>query len=162
MILRIGQGFDVHRFAPGRPLMLGGVRIPHDYGLAGHSDADVLLHAVTDAVLGALSWGDIGQWFPDNDESFRDADSGRLFRQVWSRAVESDWSLVNCDCVIVAEAPKIGPHIASIKANIADLFAAMPDQIGVKATTMEKMGAIGRGEGMAASAVVLLQKKQEQ
>jgi 2-C-methyl-D-erythritol 2,4-cyclodiphosphate synthase len=158
--LRIGQGFDVHAFASGRKLVLGGVEIAHTKGLQGHSDADVLLHALTDAILGALSWGDIGQWFPDTSDEFRGADSKELLRRVWKKASADGWTVVNCDCTILAEQPKIGPHMDAMKAGIAPILGVGADAIGLKATTTEKLGFIGREEGIAAMAVVLLVRAQ--
>lgn len=154
--LRVGQGIDIHPFEKDRKLIIGGVEIEFELGLKGHSDADVLLHAVTDAVLGALSWGDIGQWFPPTDNKYKDIDSKKLFSTVWNKANAEGWSLVNCDCVLLAEFPKFKDHISTIKKQIALLFRAEENQIGVKATTSEKLGFIGRGEGIVASATVLL------
>ena len=154
--LRIGQGFDVHCFAENRKLILGGVTIPHSHGLAGHSDADVLLHAITDAVLGALAWGDIGMWFPDTDEEFADADSAELFSRVWRKVQGDSWKLVNCDAVLMMQEPKLQDYKESIRKRIAELFIADLSCISIKATTTEKLGFVGRGEGIAASAVVLL------
>ena len=156
---RIGQGFDVHPFAEGRRLVLGGVDIPHSKGLAGHSDADALLHAITDAVLGALGWSDIGTWFPNTDPAIKGAPSTFFLREVWKKASAEGWTLVNCDSMILAERPKIAPFISQMKQNIAAVFDALPGDIGVKATTTEKLGFVGREEGIAASAVVLLEKK---
>lgn len=156
--LRIGTGFDVHRFADNRPLYLGGILIPSARGLEGHSDADVLLHAITDAVLGALCWGDIGQWFPDTDAKWKGSDSKMLFRTVWKKAKEEGWGLVNCDNTIVAEQPKIAPHMRPITESIASLFGVDANRVSVKATTFEKMGSLGRQEGMVAQSVVLLEK----
>ncbi len=154
--MRIGNGFDVHAFIEGRPLILGGVEIPFEKGLAGHSDADVLLHAITDAVLGALALGDIGAWFPDTDERFKDADSSELFLEVWKKVKTEGWKLGNVDAVIMAERPKLLKHMNSIREHLAELFDAELTQVSVKATTTEKLGFVGRGEGIAASAVVLL------
>lgn len=156
--LRIGTGFDVHRFAENRPLFLGGVSIPSAVGLEGHSDADVLLHAITDAVLGALAWGDIGQWFPDTDAQWKGSDSKVLFATVWRKVKEEGWHLINCDSTIVAEQPKIAPHMKSITESIAGLFGVEASRVSVKATTFEKMGSLGRSEGMVAQSVVLLEK----
>ena len=156
--LRIGTGLDVHPFAAGRKLFIGGVEIQHSHGLAGHSDADVLLHSLTDAILGALGWGDIGQWFPNTDENFRDKSSLFFLRSVWSRAAAEGWSLVNCDNMILAEAPKMAPHIPAMQRNIAEVLDVAPERIGIKATTAEQLGFIGRGEGMAVQSVVLLQQ----
>lgn len=155
--LRIGHGFDIHQLVEGRPCIIGGVTIAHDKGPSGHSDADVLLHALTDAVLGALSWGDIGQWFPNTDPRYRNAASTALLAEVWKKAAVEGWRLVNADTVVLAERPKIGPHLDAMREHIAAVLGATPNQIGIKATTMERLGAIGREEGIAASAVVLLQ-----
>jgi len=156
--IRIGQGFDVHAFQAGRKLVIGGIEIPHEKGLAGHSDADVLLHAITDAVLGALALGDIGKWFPDSSEEYRDADSIGLLEKVWETARKGGWSLVNCDATVLAERPKLGGHFDSMKKRIAAALDAAPEQIGLKATTTERLGFVGREEGIAAMAVVLLQR----
>lgn len=157
MNFRIGTGYDVHAFAEGRKLILGGVEIQHKRGLIGHSDADVLLHAITDAVLGALCLGDLGTWFPDTDSRYKNADSGVLFKEVWNRVREQGWTLVNCDCVVMAEKPKLAEFNQSIRTSISNLFVCELDQVSVKATTTERLGFVGREEGIAASAVVLLQ-----
>jgi 2-C-methyl-D-erythritol 2,4-cyclodiphosphate synthase len=157
-MIRIGQGFDIHRFAPGRRLVLGGIEIPGADGLLGHSDADVLLHAVADAVLGALALGDIGHWFPDNDPAFKDADSRKLLLAVLQDPRVAGWRLVNLDITVLAERPKIAPHATAIRHSLATLFGADIGQISVKATTLEKLGALGRAEGMATMAVILLEK----
>lgn len=156
--IRIGQGFDVHAFAAGRRLILGTVDIPYPLGLAGHSDADVLLHSVIDAILGALSWGDIGRWFPDNDESYRGIASSVLFERVWTKCLAERWQLVNCDVTVMAQEPKLSPHIERIRAATANLFGVDLSQISIKATTTEKLGFVGRKEGIAVSSVVLLSK----
>ena len=156
--LRIGQGFDVHRFVEGRKLFLGGIEIAHERGLEGHSDADVLLHALTDAILGALAWGDIGSWFPNDAEEYRNIDSKLLLSRVWEKVSEDGWVLQNADCTVLLERPKLRPHVESICETIAELLVASPEQVSVKATTCEKMGSIGREEGIAAFAVVLLAK----
>ena len=158
MQFRIGQGIDIHPFEEGRRLVLGGVEIPFHRGLSGHSDADVVLHALTDAVLGALSWGDLGEWFPNTDPAFAGADSAQLFSAVWAKARDAGWSLVNCDCTIIAQEPKIAPHAQQMKECIAALFLASPAAVGLKATTAETLGFVGRKEGIVASAVVLLSK----
>lgn len=155
--LRVGNGFDVHAFADDRKLILGGIEIPHKRGLLGHSDADVVLHAVIDSILGATSKGDIGSWFPDSKEEFKDIDSKILFERVWEEVAKEGWSIINCDIVIMAQAPKINPHIELIQASIARLFRCSHSQIGVKATTTEKLGFVGREEGIACSVVILLQ-----
>lgn len=157
-MIRIGQGFDVHEFAEGRPLIIGGVTIPHERGLIGHSDADVLLHTVTDAALGAIGGGDIGHHFPDTDEAFKDADSAVLLEKVWADVEAQGWKLGNVDCTIMAQRPKMAPHIDKIRARIAELLHADVSQVNVKATTTEKLGFVGREEGIAALAVILLEK----
>ncbi len=156
MNLRIGQGVDVHAFAEGRPLILGGIEIPNAVGLLGHSDADVLLHSVTDAVLGALAWGDIGQWFPNTDERWKGADSKELLREVWKKATVEGWSLVNCDVNVIAEKPKLLPFVPAMRTSIAGLFGVKTDCVSVKATTSERLGFVGREEGIFSTAVVLL------
>ncbi|MCL6592812.1 MAG: 2-C-methyl-D-erythritol 2,4-cyclodiphosphate synthase [Alicyclobacillus sp.] len=158
--MRMGIGFDVHRFAPGRRLRLGGIDIPYEQGLAGHSDADVVLHAVMDALLGALALGDIGQLFPDTDPAYAGADSTQLFQQVWERIKGHGYRLGNLDVVVLAERPRIMPHAPAMRARMAELCAAQPEQISIKATTMERLGAIGRGEGIAAQAVVALRPEE--
>jgi 2-C-methyl-D-erythritol 2,4-cyclodiphosphate synthase len=157
-MLRIGQGYDVHRIVPDRPLVLGGVRIPWDRGLLGHSDADVLLHAITDACLGALALGDIGQWFPDTDQRYRGADSAELLRTVLRSPQLAGWRLLNLDATIMAQAPKMAPHISAMRLCLAEIFATELDRISIKATTTERLGFVGRQEGLAASAVVLLKR----
>lgn len=157
-MIRIGQGFDVHRFAEGRPLILGGVTIPYPLGLIGHSDADVLLHVISDAVLGALGKGDIGTHFPDTDPQYKGADSGELLRRVWEMAEAEGYHLGNADATIIAERPKMLPYIPEIRERIASLFHAEPSQVNVKATTTESLGFTGRREGIAALAVVCLVK----
>ncbi len=157
--LRVGQGIDIHPFEKNRKLIIGGIEIDFELGLKGHSDADVLLHAITDAVLGALAWGDIGQWFPPSDQKYKDIDSKKLFSIVWDQAKKEGWNLVNCDCVLLAEFPKFKEHTGAIKKNIACLFGAEDNQVGVKATTAEKLGFVGRGEGIMANATVLLFKE---
>jgi 2-C-methyl-D-erythritol 2,4-cyclodiphosphate synthase len=158
-MFRIGQGFDVHQLVEGRPLIIGGVRIPYEKGLLGHSDADVLLHAVADACLGAIGAGDIGKHFPDTDDRYKDADSALLLKQVWELVKQQGYELVNLDCTIIAQKPKMAPHIEQMKENIANLLEGKPSQVNVKATTTEKLGFTGREEGIVAQAVVLLQKK---
>ncbi len=157
-MFRIGQGFDVHQLAEGRPLIIGGIEIPYEKGLLGHSDADVLLHTVSDACLGAIGEGDIGRHFPDTDPAFKDADSAKLMEHVWSLVKEKGYALVNADCTIIAQKPKMAPYIEQIRARIAELLEAEVEQVNVKATTTEKLGFTGRGEGIAAQAVVLLQR----
>jgi 2-C-methyl-D-erythritol 2,4-cyclodiphosphate synthase len=153
--MRIGQGFDVHALAPGRRLVIGGVVIPHDKGLAGHSDADVLLHAICDALLGAAALGDIGRHFPDSDPAYSGADSRALLREVHRKI--QDFRILNVDATILAEAPRMAPHIPQMIRNIAADLGIAPDAVNVKATTIEGLGYIGRGEGIAAQAVVLIE-----
>lgn len=158
-MIRVGQGFDVHKFEEGRPLIIGGVTIPHERGLAGHSDADVLLHTITDAALGAIGEGDIGRHFPDTDAAFKDADSAVLLEEIWKLVNERGYVLGNIDCTVIAERPKMSPHIETIQARVAQLLKADVSQVNVKATTSEKLGFTGREEGIAAMATILLQKK---
>ena len=157
-MIRIGQGFDVHKFEEGRPLILGGVLIPHNKGLVGHSDADVLLHTITDAALGAIGEGDIGRHFPDTDDAFKDADSAVLLEEIWRMITGRGYKLGNIDCTIIAEQPKIAPHIEAIQKRVAELLTADISQVNIKATTTEKLGFTGRKEGIAAMAAILLQK----
>ena len=154
--LRIGHGFDVHAFAANRKLIIGGVEIPYDLGLAGHSDADVLLHAICDALLGAAGLGDIGRHFPDSDAAFAGIDSRILLRRVAGQLRESNWRVGNVDATLIAQAPKMAPHIARMTAHIADDLGIALDRVNVKATTTEKLGFAGRGEGIAAEAVCLI------
>jgi 2-C-methyl-D-erythritol 2,4-cyclodiphosphate synthase len=161
MMFRIGQGFDVHQLTEGRPLIIGGVTIPYERGLLGHSDADVLLHTVSDACLGAIGEGDIGKHFPDTDPNFKDADSAKLMEHVWQLVKNKGYELVNADCTIIAQKPKMAPYIGQMRVRIAELLEATPEQINVKATTTEKLGFTGRGEGIASQAVVLLRKVNE-
>lgn len=156
--IRVGQGFDVHALVEGRPLIIGGVTIPHARGLLGHSDADVLLHAITDALLGAAGLGDIGRHFPDTDAQWKDADSRVLLRAAMAKVAAAGWTVGNVDCTVIAEAPKISPHAASMCANIAADLGISVDCVNVKGKTTEKLGPTGRGEGIAAQAVVLLQR----
>jgi len=156
--LRIGQGYDVHRMMPGRRLVLGGLEIPHERGLDGHSDADVVLHALCDALLGAAGLGDLGTYFPPGDERWRDADSADLLVRVRELIRARGYALVNCDLTLIAEAPKIAPHRERMRARIAGLLGIALEEVGLKATTNEGLGAIGRGEGIAAFAVVLLDR----
>lgn len=158
MDFRIGNGYDIHQLVSDRPLILGGVTIPHSLGLLGHSDADALTHAIMDALLGALSLGDIGHYFPPTDAQWAGADSQKLLIQVHDLIQSQGWRIGNLDTVIVAERPKIKPHIAAMRDRLADSLQIAPTQIGIKATTNEKMDAIGREEGIAAYAVVLLVK----
>lgn len=156
--MRIGFGYDVHPFENGRKLLLGGVEIDAFRGLKGHSDADVLLHALTDALYGALALGDIGSHFPDTDPVYKNADSALLLKNCYSEIRENGYILSNCDITVVAEKPKLQPFIVSIRQNIADLLECDLSSVSVKATTSEKMGFIGREEGIAVHAVVLLQE----
>lgn len=157
-MFRIGQGFDVHQLTEGRPLIIGGITIPYEKGLLGHSDADVLLHTVSDACLGAIGEGDIGRHFPDTAPEFKDADSAKLMEHVWKLVKEKGYELVNADCTIIAQKPKMAPYIQQMKERIAELLEASPEQVNVKATTTEQLGFTGRGEGIASQAVVLLKK----
>lgn len=156
MTMRVGQGFDVHRLVAGRRLVIGGVEIAHDKGLLGHSDADVLLHAICDALLGAAGLGDIGRHFPDTDSRYKDIDSRALLRHVVALLAERGHRIVNVDATIVAEAPRMAPHIPGMVANIAADCAVDPASVNVKATTTETLGFTGRGEGIAAQAIVLV------
>ena len=154
--IRVGQGFDVHALTLGRPLILGGVTIPHTHGLLGHSDADALLHALTDALLGAAGLGDIGRHFPDTDEQYRGADSRVLLRIAYERVRQAGWQLINIDATIHAQAPKIGPHAPAMVSNISSDLGLESDAINIKAKTNEGLGYLGRKEGIAANVVVLL------
>lgn len=156
MNLRIGQGFDVHALVEGRDLIIGGVRIPHTHGLQGHSDADVLLHAITDAVLGAAALGDIGRHFPDTDPRYAGADSRVLLRAAMQKVAQAGWRVVNVDATVHAQAPKIGPHAPAMVANIAADLGVTPEVVNVKAKTNEGLGYLGRKEGIAATVSVLL------
>ena len=154
--MRIGQGFDVHRLVAGRRLVVGGVEIPHDKGLLGHSDADVLLHAICDALLGAAALGDIGRHFPDSDAKYKGIDSRELLRHVAALVGKSGRRVVNLDATIIAQAPRMAPHIPGMVANIAADLGVEPACVNVKATTTEELGFTGRGEGIAAQAICLL------
>jgi 2-C-methyl-D-erythritol 2,4-cyclodiphosphate synthase len=154
--MRIGQGLDVHAFAAGRKLVIGGVEIPHHKGLVGHSDADVLLHAICDALLGAAALGDIGRHYPDSDPKFSEIDSRKLLRDVADKVKGQGYKIVNVDATIVAEAPRMAPHVARMIGNIATDLGIAPAAITIKATTTEQLGFIGRGEGIAAMAVALI------
>lgn len=156
MGIRIGQGFDVHAFAENRKLIIGGVEILHERGLLGHSDADVLLHAICDALLGAAGLGDIGRHYPDNDAQFKDIDSRELLRDVADQLESLGWLVGNVDATIIAQAPKMSPHIPDMEANIAADLDVELGQVNIKATTTERLGFAGRGEGIAAQAVCLL------
>lgn len=153
---RVGQGYDVHALTPGRKLTLGGVEIPHVRGLLGHSDADVLLHAVTDAILGAAGLGDIGRMFPDSDMQWAGADSRHLLRGAMAAVREAGWQVGNIDATIIAQAPRIAPHVAAMCANIAADLGIAVDAVNIKGKTTERLGFTGRGEGIAATAVALL------
>jgi 2-C-methyl-D-erythritol 2,4-cyclodiphosphate synthase len=154
--MRIGQGFDAHALVPGRKLVIGGVAIAHEKGLAGHSDADVLIHAVCDALLGAAGLGDIGSHFPDSDARYKDIDSRRLLREVARLLGERGLAAANVDATIIAQAPKMAPHIPAMRANLAADLGIAADAVNIKAKTTEKLGFVGRGEGIAAEAVALL------
>ena len=157
MTIRVGNGIDVHALVSGRPLVIGGVTIPFDRGLQGHSDADVLLHAVADAILGALALGDLGAHFPDSDARWKDADSRALLRHVVALAAERGFRVGNVDATLVAQVPRLGPHVPAMRGNLADDLRCDVDRISVKATTSEHLGFVGREEGIAAFASVLLE-----
>jgi 2-C-methyl-D-erythritol 2,4-cyclodiphosphate synthase len=159
--MRVGQGFDVHALVAGRPLVIGGVTIPFERGLAGHSDADVLLHAICDALIGAAGLGDIGTHFPDTDPRYKGADSRALLRHVLELIRVRGYRVENVDCTIIAQAPKMAPHIPRMRENIAADLAVDPDRVNVKAKTAERLGAIGRGEGIAAEAIALIQPQPQ-
>jgi 2-C-methyl-D-erythritol 2,4-cyclodiphosphate synthase len=156
--MRVGIGHDTHRLEPGRPLLLGGVRVAHPRGLAGHSDADVVLHAVTDALLGAAGLGDIGDAYPDTDPAYKDADSRRFLRETLARLNHDGWRVVNLDVIVFAQEPKLGPVKAAIRASLAELLGLDAGAVNVKAKTGERVGHIGRAEAIACQAVVLLDK----
>jgi len=155
--MRVGTGFDVHPFAPGRRLMLGGVEVPHEAGLAGHSDADVLLHAIMDALLGAAALGDIGQHFPSDDPRWDDADSRDLLRRVAAMVRQAGHAVANIDATVIAERPRIAPHVEAMRRAVAGAAGVDVERVSVKATTTDGLGANGRGEGIAALAVALLE-----
>ena len=159
--MRLGHGYDVHRLVPGRRLVLGGVEIPWEKGLLGHSDADVLLHALMDAILGAAALGDIGKLFPDSDPAYEGADSLKLLRQVGERIAAAGWRLGNADCTVIAQAPKLAPHIPAMRENIALALGVGAERVSVKATTEERLGFTGSGEGVAAHAVCLLEANSQ-
>lgn len=159
MNVRIGNGYDIHQLVSDRPLILGGINIPHHLGLLGHSDADVLTHAIMDAMLGALSLGDIGHYFPPTDPQWKGADSLELLAQVNQLIHSKGWQISNLDSVIVAERPKIKPHIQAMRDRLATVLQIEAEQVGIKATTNEKMDAVGREEGIAAYAVALLMQR---
>lgn len=156
MNIRVGQGFDVHALVPGRRLMLGGVQIESSVGLLGHSDADVLLHAITDAVLGAAGLGDIGRLFPDTEARFKDADSRELLRLAVAQVQQAGWRVENVDCTVIAQRPKIAPYVEAMRANVAADLGVAIDAVGIKGKTTEHLGFTGRGEGIAALAVALI------
>jgi 2-C-methyl-D-erythritol 2,4-cyclodiphosphate synthase len=158
MSCRIGQGFDFHPLVKGRRLVLGGVEVPYSLGLQGHSDADVAAHALANAILGALGEGDLGKHFPDSDIAYKDANSIVLLSSVWRRATERDWGLANADLTIFAQGPKLAPYLAEMRARLAAALGVDKLRLNIKASNPEGLGAIGRGEGMAAAAIVLLEK----
>lgn len=158
--MRIGHGYDVHAFDENRPLILGGMEIPHDRGLKGHSDADVVLHTVTDAILGALALGDIGKFFPDTDAQYKDADSKKLLSAVVEMMTEKGYEIGNIDVVVIAEKPKLREYIDTMRQNVANLLLTKIENVNIKATTSEKLGFTGREEGIASEAVVLLNKQE--
>lgn len=153
---RIGHGFDVHAFMPGEFVVIGGIRVPFEYAFKAHSDGDVLIHALCDALLGAVALGDIGQHFPDTDPAYRGIDSTRLLAEVHSKVRMAGWQLLNADMTVIAQAPRLAPHIPAMRARLAEVLGVDASQINVKATTSERLGFTGRGEGIAAEAVVLL------
>ena len=157
--MRIGQGFDAHRLIEGRPLILGGVEVPHDRGLDGHSDADVLFHAVADAVLGALGAGDLGRHFPSSDERWRGVDSGRIVDHVVGLIDEQGYRLGNLDATLIAQAPRLAIHVPAMQKNLAERFGTGTERINVKVTSTDHLGALGREEGIAGLAVVLLEER---
>lgn len=157
-MIRVGQGFDVHQLVAGRPCIIGGVTIPYEKGLLGHSDGDVLMHAVTDAILGALGKGDIGTHFPDTDDAYKDADSVKLLAHVWNMVEQSGYKLGNLDATIIAQQPKMAPYISEMVTVLAHVLKANESQINVKASTTEQLGFVGRGEGIMTQAIVYLQQ----
>lgn len=156
--IRIGHGYDVHRYVKDRALVLGGVRIPYEMGLLGHSDADVLVHAVMDAVIGAMGLGDIGKHFPDTDGAYKDIDSMLLAKRVYELLCGQGYHVVNIDATVIAQKPKLAPYISEMKRNIAEVFGVAPDRVNVKATTEEKLGFTGRLEGVSSHAVCIIAK----
>jgi 2-C-methyl-D-erythritol 2,4-cyclodiphosphate synthase len=160
-MMRIGHGYDVHKLVSGRKLILGGVDVPYERGLLGHSDADVLLHAISDAILGAIGEGDIGKHFPDTDPAYKGADSIKLLMHVMGLARERGYTIGNVDATVVAQRPKLASHIPQMRQNIAQALGCDADQVNVKATTTEELGFCGRGEGIAAYSVALLQRRHE-
>lgn len=157
--LRIGLGVDAHALEEGVPLVLGGVEVDHPFRLAGHSDGDVIAHALTDALLGAAGLADIGALFPSSDERWRGADSIELLREAWAQVQAAGYELVNADCVLVGEAPKIAPHRMEMRRRLADALGVSPDRVNVRATTTDRLGFTGRGEGLGAEAVALLRRR---
>ena len=157
--MRIGHGFDAHRFGEGDSVTIGGVAIPHTQGLVAHSDGDVLIHAICDAILGAMALGDIGKHFPDNDPAFKNIDSSELLKSVMQSASDKGYKVGNLDCTVIAQAPRLGAHIPAMQTKLSMLLNVDADAVNVKATTTEKMGYTGRGEGISAHAVVLMQPK---
>ncbi len=157
--MRIGQGFDVHALVEGRRLIIGGVDIPFSKGLLGHSDADVLLHAITDALIGAAALGDIGQHFPDSDDRYAGADSRVLLRETWKIVHDHGYQIVNVDATVIAQAPRLSPFVAQMRNNIAADLSLLVDEVNIKAKTTERLGFTGRGEGIAAEAVCLIRKR---
>ena len=155
--MRIGHGFDAHRFGEGDSVTIGGIAIPHSHGLIAHSDGDVLIHAICDAILGAMALGDIGKHFPDNDPAFKNIDSAELLKSVMQSANDKGYVVGNLDCTVIAQAPRIGAHIPAMQSKLSGLLNVEVDAVNVKATTTEKMGYTGRGEGISAHAVVLMQ-----
>jgi 2-C-methyl-D-erythritol 2,4-cyclodiphosphate synthase len=158
MDFRVGQGYDIHALVPGRPLVIGGVTIPHHSGLLGHSDADVLLHAITDALFGAAALGDIGRHFPDTDPAFKAADSRALLREAKQRVEQAGYAVVNVDATVIAQAPKLAAHIPAMCDNLAEDLGLPRDCVNVKAKTNEQLGSLGRAEGIAAQAIVLIKR----
>ncbi len=158
MEFRVGQGFDFHPLEAGRRLVLGGVEIPHAEGLRGHSDADVAAHALANAILGALGEGDLGRQFPDSDPQYKDADSLKLLEVVWNRACALNWKLGNADITIFAQRPKLAPHLPAMRERIAQTMGVEPARLNFKASNPEGLGALGRGEGMAAAAIIMLER----
>ncbi|MHC4338972.1 MAG: 2-C-methyl-D-erythritol 2,4-cyclodiphosphate synthase [Planctomycetota bacterium] len=156
--MRVGTGYDLHRLGADRPLRLGGVEIPGGPGLVGHSDADCVLHAISDSLLGAASLGDIGQHFPDDDPAWKDADSGELMRRVAGMVREAGYSIVNVDCTVLAERPRLAPHRAAMRGRIAELLSIPEQSVGVKATTLEGLGPLGRSEAIACQSACLLEE----
>ncbi len=158
MIFRVGQGFDFHPLVEGRRLVLGGIEIPYSHGLQGHSDADVAVHALANAILGALGEGDLGRHFPDTEVAYKDADSVVLLASVWKRATDASWALANADITIFAQRPRLAPHLEAMRARLAAVLGVDPLSLNIKSSNPEGLGALGRSEGLAAAAIVLLQK----